>query len=50
MGMMMLEHRLNNTSELKNDLALEISLAFSFGMCYNVWTNDLYYISELKND
>ena len=41
---------LRKISELKNDLALAISPALSFGLCYNVWANDLYYISELKND
>ena len=42
--------RLNNISEWKNDLALAIGFALSFSLCYNVWTNDLYNISELKNE
>jgi hypothetical protein len=36
--------------ELKNDLALAIGFALSFGLCYNVWANDLCNISELKNE
>ena len=35
---------------LKNDLALAIGFALSFGLCYNVWANDLCNISELKNE
>ena len=50
MVMMMLGHRLNNISELNDDLALAIGFALSFGLCYNVWANDLCNISELKNE
>ena len=45
-----LKKRLNNISELRNDLALAIGFALSFGLCYNVWANDLCNISELKNE
>ena len=44
------QNRLNNILELKNDLALAIGFALSFGLCYNVWANDLCNISELKNE